>query len=82
MQVQAINKNSNNIAKIKLNFKLSKETIKNIETSTGLTYEEMTHLPIYEAAKLIEQRGTLKKTSKIKLWLADKYRKINERLGL
>ena len=63
-------------------FKLSKETIKTIETSTGLTYEEMTRLPFSETRKLMLERGTLKEPSKIKLWLADKYKKIGERLGL
>ena len=65
-----------------VNFKLSKETIRTVETSTGLTYEEMKRLSLAEAAKLMEQRGTLKRPSKIKLWISKKYKEIGERYGL
>ena len=80
MLVQPVNNKYNQNFGIK--FKLSPETIKAVEKSTGLTYHEMTRLPLSETAKLMEQRGTLKRPSKIKLWLADKYREIGERLGL
>ena len=80
MLIQPVNNKYNQNFGIK--FKLSPETIKASAASTGLTYEEMTRLPLTETVKLIEQRGTLKRPSKIKLWLADKYRGIGERLGL
>ena len=60
---------------------LSRNTIKNIERTTGLTYKELTTLPFDEASKLMKERGTLKEPSKIKIWFADKYRAIGERLG-
>lgn len=80
MLVQPINNQYNQ--SFGVNFKLSKETIRTVETSTGLTYEEMKRLSLAEAAKLMEQRGTLKRPSKIKLWFADKYKKFGEKLGL
>lgn len=63
-------------------FKLSTETIKAAEKSTGLTYSEMTNSSLDECTKLMFERGTLKKTSKFKTWLADKYQKLGEALGL
>ena len=39
-----------------IKFKLSPETIRAAETSTGLTYEEMTRLPLSETTKLIEPK--------------------------
>ena len=80
MLVQPIKNNYNQNFGFK--FELSPEAIKAAEASTGLTYHEMTRLPLDEAAKLMEQRGTLKRPSKIKLWLADKYKLLGERLGL
>ena len=80
MLVQPVNNKYNQNFGIK--FELSRGTIRAVKKSTGLTYEEMTHLSLAEAAKLMEQRGTLKRPSKIKQRLADKFRKIGERLGL
>jgi len=80
MLVQPVNDKYNQNFGIK--FKLSTKTIKAIESSTGLTYEEMTSLPIHETTKLMKERRTLKEPSKIKLWLAGKYKEIGERLGL
>ena len=65
-----------------MNFKLSKETINALEVSTGLTYEEMTTLPMDVTIKLMKQRGTLKEPSKIKLWFAQKYKELGEKFGL
>ena len=78
MLVQSLNKYNQNFG---MKFKLPTNTIKAIEYSTGLTYKEMTRLPINETTKLMKERGTLKEPSKIKLWLAGRYRKIGERLG-
>ena len=85
MQIQSINsqhrQSFGNNAKEHFTFKLSKETIKAFESSTGLTYEEMTNLTLAESAKLMKERGTLKEPSKIKLWISEKYKEIGERLG-
>ena len=65
-----------------IRFKLAPDTIKALESSTGLTYNEMTCLPISETTKLMKERGKLKEPSKLKLWFSDKYKKIGEKLGL
>ena len=84
MQIQPINSQSRQSFghNEHFTFKLSKETIKAFESSTGLTYEEMTRLPLNERAKLMKERGTLKEPNKIKLWISKKYKEIGERLGL
>ena len=86
MQIQSINHHYHpsfcNNLKEPFTYRLSKETIKAIESSTGLTYEEMTRLPFDESIKLMKERGTLKEPSKIKLWISNKYKEIGERLGL
>ena len=79
MLVPSLNKYNQNFG---MKFKLSTNTIKAIESSTGLTYKEMTRLSINETTKLMKERGTLKEPSKIKLWIADKYKKFGEQLGL
>lgn len=80
MLIQPINYNScNTFGK---NFKLSEDSIKAIESSTGLTYKEMTNLPLEESVKLMKKRGKLKEPSKIKIWISNLYRKIGEELGL
>jgi len=65
-----------------INYKLSKETIKAVESSTGLSYEEMTRLSLEDSAKLMKERGKIKEPSKLNLWLRDKYREIGEKFGL
>ena len=80
MHIQPIN--SQHHQSFGTKFKFSKETIKAFESSTGLTYEEMTGLPLKECAKLMKERGTLKEPCKIKLWIAKKYKEFGERLGL
>lgn len=82
MQVQRINNKNNFTPNFGSKFQLSKETIKIIEASTGLTQEEMVSLPLYETEKLMRQRGKLKENNKFKTWVADKYRQIGEALGL
>lgn len=79
MKISPINQNNPSFG---INFRLSKETIKAAEESTGLTYEEMTRLPLSETSKLMKERGTLKEPSKLKLWLQDKYKKFGEKTGL
>ncbi len=78
MQVQPINSNNPNFG---INFKLSQETIAMVEKSTKLSYNEMIHLSLDECGDLMKKRGTLK-TSKIKLWLAENYRRFGEKMGL
>lgn len=65
-----------------MNFKLSPETIKAVEASTGLTHKEMTTLSLSETEKLMRERGKLRKPNKFKAWVADKYRKFGEHFGL
>lgn len=64
-----------------INYKLSDETIKIIENSTGLTYNEMTSLTIEDAKALMEQRGIIKEPRPFKEWLINKYKQIGEKLG-
>lgn len=80
MLIQPINNQYNQIFGIK--YKLSKETIRAAERTTGLTYEEMTTLPFQEARKLMKERGTLKEPSRLKVWLSDAYKKFGETIGL
>lgn len=86
MQIQSINSQHHQSfghnVKEPFTYKLSKETIKTIESSTGLAYEEMTRLTLDESARLMEERGTLKKPSKIKLWISKKYKEFGERFEL
>ena len=42
----------------------------------------MSRLSIGEAEKLMKERGSLKEPSKLKRWLADKYKQFGERTGL
>jgi len=80
MFVQSINNLNNQNFGIK--YKLSAEAIKATEKSTGLTYEEMTSLPLSKTEKLMKERGTLKEPSKIKLWISKNYKKFGEKFGL
>ena len=80
MLVQKINNQYNQ--NFGMRFRLSKETIKTLETSTGLTYKEMTGLSIDETTKLMKERGKLKCPSKLKIWISDKYKIFGEKLGL
>ncbi len=86
MQVQSINSphnpNFGNNIKKNFTFKLSRETINAIESSTRLTYEEITHLSQDECLKLMKERGALKEPSKLKMWFAKKYKEFGERYGL
>lgn len=80
MQVQSISNNySPNFG---MKFELSEQTIKAIEKQTKLTSGEMRNLPSSECEKLMAERGTLKKPSKLKTWISDKYRQLGEKLGL
>lgn len=80
MLVQPVNHKYNHSFGIR--FKLSDKTVKAIESSTGLTYGEMTRLSLDESARLMKERGKLKEPSKLKLWFSDKYRKFGEKYGL
>ena len=81
MRIAPISQN-NNKPSFGIKFRLSEEAIKAAEESTGLTYEEMTRLPLSETSKLMKERGTLKEPSKLFLWLQDKYKKFGEKTGL
>lgn len=78
MLVQPLNRTYNQTFGLK--FKLSEETKKTIEKSTGLSQEEMSLLPLKDVFELIKKKGTLKETSKIKLWLSEKYRQFGKKL--
>ena len=80
MRVAQINAQKNQSFGFK--FKLSPEAIKACEKSTGLTYEEMTRLPLDESVKLMKERGTLKEPNKIFLWMQEKYKSFGEKTGL
>lgn len=69
-----------NIPAIK--FKLTEQTIKNIEKSTKCSINELRTTPINEIKTLMLKRGAIKKPSKIKQWFTDKYKTIGEKLGI
>lgn len=79
MQIQPINSKDLNFG---LNFKLSKETVARIEKTTKLSYDKMTLLPLEKSYNLMKKRNSLKKTSKIQLWFAEKYRRFGVKMGL
>lgn len=81
MQITPINQNNKNQS-FGMKFKLSKETVKSIEKSTGLTYKEMTELPLDKCENLMKERGRLKEPNKLWTWLQDKYKNFGERTGL
>ena len=81
MKITPINTTKNN-KPFGMKFKLAPKTIKAIEASTGLTYEEMTRLPLDESVRLMKERGTIKEPNKIFEWLSDKYKKFGEKTGL
>ena len=80
MLVQSVNNKYNQ--NFSMNYRLSKDSVKAIESATGLTYEEMTHLSFDECNRLMKERGKLKEPSKFKLWLSEKYKIFGERFGL
>ena len=61
MQVQNVSSPYNSSANFGMKFKLSEQSIKNIEKSTKLTYNEMKNLSSAESEKLMIERGRLKK---------------------
>ena len=63
-------------------FKLSEATLNAISKSTKLSIDELHNLPLDEAAKLMKERGSIKEPSKLKQWLAKKYKEFGERTGL
>ena len=73
MQISPIN--NQNRPTFGMNYKLSEKTIKAIEKSTGLTYDEMTRLPLDESVKLMKERGTIKEPNKLWTWMQEKYKK-------
>ena len=81
MHISPISQNQNKPS-FGIKFRLSEEAIKAAEQSTGLTYEQMTRLPLKESTKLMKERGTLKEPNKLVLWLQDKYKKFGEKTGL
>lgn len=82
MQVRGVSNQNNYSTNFGTKFKLMDKTMCAIEKSTGLSRAELTGLSIDESRELMKKRGTLKEPSKIKTWIADKYRKIGESLGL
>lgn len=82
MQVQRVANQNNHPPIFGMNFKVSKQTIEAAERSTKVTYEEMKTLSLSELEELMIKRGSFKKPSKLKTWLANQYRKLGEALGL
>lgn len=80
MLVQPVNSNYNQAFCMK--YKLSKDTVKAIESTTGLSYKEMTELPFDKCTQLMKERGKLKEPSKLKIWLSNKYKEFGEKFGL
>lgn len=62
-------------------FKLSEETIKHIENSTRLSYQELKSLSMQDSVALMREKGTLKEPSKLKLLVSNLYRKLGEKIG-
>ena len=65
-----------------IKYQLSDKTITLIEQKTKGSINELRTLPINEVKKLMQERGAVKKPNKIKLWFADKYKQLGEKLGL
>ena len=65
-----------------IKYQLSDKTIKLIEQKTKCSINELSTLPTDEIAKIMQKRGVVKKPNKIKLWFADKYKQLGEKLGL
>lgn len=80
MRVQSVS-NQNNQTNFGSKFSLSDKTIRSVEKTTGISYKELTELPTHEIIEKMEQSGKIKKPSKIRTWIADKYRKIGEHFG-
>ena len=81
LRVQSISNRNNCSTNFGTKFSLTDKTIRYIEKSTGLPYKELAELPTHEIIEKMEQIGKIKKSGKIKTWLADKYRKIGEHFG-
>jgi len=64
-----------------VSFRLSNETVKLISESTKLTPKEAVTTSFTEAEKLMIERGTMKKPSKIMKILSESYQKLGEKLG-
>lgn len=64
-----------------IKYQLSEHTIKNIEKSTKCSINELRTLSFDDTKTLMQKRGAIKKTNKIKQWFTDKYIKISEKLG-
>lgn len=82
MPLQVVSNQNSYSPNFGMKFKLLEQTIKTSEKYTKLTYNEMKNLSLTECEKLMTERGTLKKTSKLKTWLSEKYRKLGEKFGL
>lgn len=82
MQIQRVSNKNNYHPNFGLNFNSSEKTIEAIERSTKLTRDEMRKLSLTDCEKLMTERGTLKKPSKFKTWIAEKYKKFGEKFGL
>ena len=80
MQIHVIDNACNKSFRHKL--ELSKETINALEKSTKLTYKEMTNLSIEDSIKLMKERGSIKKSCKLKQYCTKLYKTIGEKLGL
>ena len=65
-----------------IKYQLSDKTITLIEQKTKCSINELSTLPTDEIAKIMQERGAVKKTNKNKLWFADKYKQLGEKLGL
>jgi len=71
-----------NNTSFKMEYKLSDKILKTISKSTRLSVEELHRLPIDDAVKLMKERGVIKEPNRLKLWLADIYKKVGEKTGL
>ena len=73
---------TNNCKTFGIKFQLQEETLNIISKDTRLNKDELHYLPLQNATKLMKQRGAIKESNKIKLWLQNKYKNFGLKLGL
>ena len=60
-------RNTTNNTNFGMEFKLSEDTLKLISKSTKLSVDELHRLPIEQATRLMQERGSLKEPNKFKV---------------
>lgn len=64
-----------------LKYKLREKTLENISKSTKLNKDELVNLSLDEQLILMKNRGAIKKPNPIRVFFAETYKKLGEKLG-